>query len=231
MTGVAGPSSDRVAVAAPPLDAGPRRRQRRRAHETTPARDAELLRVAAAMFQEHGYAATAISDIGQALGIKKGSVYHYIDSKEDLLYRICKSVHEDADEVVDALEAMDGTALDRLEFYVREMAASNARNVTKIAVYYSEFSRLTVARRADIEREQERHELLVQGLIDEGKRDGLISTRVATNVMAANVLAQLVWLYTWFREGRGLEPQELGAAIAALALDGVAIRGAARSAS
>ena len=189
-----------------------------------PARDAELLRVAAAMFQERGYATTAISDIGSALGIKKGSVYHYIDSKEDLLYRICKSVHDDADEVVEALEAMNGTALDRLEFYVREMAASNARNVTKIAVYYSEFSRLTVARRADIEREQQRHELLVQSLIEEGKRAGLISIGVATNVMAANLLAQLVWLYTWFREGRGLEPEELGAAIAALALDGVATR-------
>ena len=174
------------------------------------------------MFQERGYATTTVADIGNALGIKKGSVYHYIDSKEDILYRICKSVHDDAERVVEDLRAMGGTPLDRLEFYVRETAASNARNVTEIAVYYSEFSQLTARRRADIEREQARHETLVVGLIEEAKRDGLVSTDVATHVIAANLLAQVVWLYTWYREGRGLEPEELGAAIAELALDGVA---------
>jgi AcrR family transcriptional regulator len=193
-----------------------------------PARDAELLRVAAAMFHERGYAATAISDIGSALGIKKGSVYHYIDSKEDLLFRICKSVHDDAEPVLEAVEAMDGDALERLELYVRETAASNARNVTKIAVYYNEFGRLTPSRRADIEREQGRHETLVVGLIEDGKRDGLVVTNVATHVMAANLLAQVVWLYTWFREGKGLEPDELGRAIAGLALQGIATRRPAR---
>jgi hypothetical protein len=46
--------------------------------------------------------------------------------------------------------------------------------------------------------------------------------------MAANLLAQVVWLYTWFREGKGLEPDELGRAISGLALQGIATRRPAR---
>src|SRR5919204_4976264 len=45
---------------------------------------AEALR----LFSEKGYHATSMQDIASAVGVYKGSLYHYIGSKEDLLVRV-----------------------------------------------------------------------------------------------------------------------------------------------
>lgn len=207
-----------------PAPAEKPRRKRRAANETTPAREAELLETAATMFEQRGYAHTGITDIADALAIAKGSVYHYISSKDDLLYKICKAVHADGNEVVKRVTALRGSPLERLELYMREMTASNARNVTKIAVYYGELSHLTGARRADLDRERAKQVRLVRGLIDEAKAAALIDASVPTRIAADNVLAQVAWPYMWYRPGKRLPPHALGEAVARLAIDGLAAR-------
>ena len=197
------------------------RRRRRRDHETAPARDAELLEAAAAMFEERGYARTSISDIAAALGIAKGSVYHYISSKEELLYRVCKAVHVDGDEVVGRVTSLEGLPLERLALYIREMTASNAGNATKIAVYYGELAHLTGERRADLNGERARQVRLVRGLIDEARAAGQVPEGVPTAIAAENVLAQVSWPYMWYRPGRSMSPEALGEAVARLAIDGL----------
>ena len=46
----------------------------------------ELTREAARLFAEKGYHGTSIGDLAQALGVQKASVYHHIESKQDLLW-------------------------------------------------------------------------------------------------------------------------------------------------
>lgn len=53
-----------------------------------PPRLEELLDVAARMFSEKGYRGTSLSDIAEALGMNKASLYYYVRSKEDLLGRL-----------------------------------------------------------------------------------------------------------------------------------------------
>jgi len=42
------------------------------------------------VFQTKGYHAATVQDIADAVGILKGSLYHHVKSKEDLLYLIVK---------------------------------------------------------------------------------------------------------------------------------------------
>lgn len=56
--------------------------------EGEPARLQEVLDVAARMFAAKGYRGTSLNDIGEALGMNKASLYYYVRSKEDLLYRL-----------------------------------------------------------------------------------------------------------------------------------------------
>lgn len=53
-----------------------------RSHE----RRQEILEAAARLFREKGYHAVTIEEIANALRMTKGSLYHYIHGKEDLLY-------------------------------------------------------------------------------------------------------------------------------------------------
>src|ERR1051325_2352864 len=49
-------------------------------------RRSELTREAAQLFAQKGYHGTSIGDIAAALGVRTGSLYSHIASKEDLLY-------------------------------------------------------------------------------------------------------------------------------------------------
>ncbi|MCS6933869.1 MAG: TetR/AcrR family transcriptional regulator [Chitinophagales bacterium] len=46
------------------------------------------------LFRKKSYFNTSMSDIADACGLQKGSLYHYFPSKEDLMKRVIKTVHE-----------------------------------------------------------------------------------------------------------------------------------------
>src|ERR1700679_3195574 len=71
-------------------------------------RDREVLRAATTVFYERGYASATVQDVADALGMLKGSLYYYIDSKEDLLYRLLLEIHDGVDEVLAEVEAAEG---------------------------------------------------------------------------------------------------------------------------
>jgi AcrR family transcriptional regulator len=49
-----------------------------------------LARASASVFGKKGFHASRISDIVRSAGISQGSVYNYVNSKEDLLYLVCQ---------------------------------------------------------------------------------------------------------------------------------------------
>src|SRR5579883_2556775 len=57
------------------------------------ARFDEVIDAASEVFREKGYLAATLQDIAGRLGMLKGSLYYYIDSKEDLLYEILRRAH------------------------------------------------------------------------------------------------------------------------------------------
>ena len=50
------------------------------------ARRSELTREAARLFAEKGFHGTSVGDLAAAMGVQKGSLYHHIASKQELLY-------------------------------------------------------------------------------------------------------------------------------------------------
>lgn len=69
------------------------------------------------LFIEHGYHKTTTRMIAKAAQFSIGSLYEYVSSKEDLLYLVCKTIHE---EVQDAVEdAVSGTTTEQLTEMIR----------------------------------------------------------------------------------------------------------------
>lgn len=77
--------------------------------------DAEIYTVATKLFSEKGYASTSLQDIADAMGLSRPALYHYVDSKEDILARLVEEfteskVHEHAailsDATLDPLEKL-----------------------------------------------------------------------------------------------------------------------------
>src|SRR5205823_14469724 len=51
-------------------------------------RGEQVYAAALRLFREKGYHATSMQDIAAAVGLYKGSLYHYIGGKEDLLVQV-----------------------------------------------------------------------------------------------------------------------------------------------
>src|SRR6266550_5161129 len=68
-----------------------------------PTRRNELTRQAARLFAAQGYHGTSMEDLAGAMGVQKGSLYAHIQSKEDLLYELCREGAAAFHEALDAV--------------------------------------------------------------------------------------------------------------------------------
>lgn len=117
------------------------------------SRREEILAQATALFRERGFGGVGIDDIGSAVGIAGPALYHYFDSKDELLAAAMSRGGEQlAASVSKALAATSPEeTLDRLvESYV-QIAIEHADT---IAVYLAEVESLTVPRRRGVRRDQ-----------------------------------------------------------------------------
>src|SRR3954471_18531318 len=100
-------------------------------------RDDEVLDAAARLFSERGYADTSVQLVADELGILKGSLYHYIRTKEDLLFWLLEAVHRDVEEILEQVAAVEGLSpLERIALYVRRQVLYNLDNLQRISIYY-----------------------------------------------------------------------------------------------
>ena len=106
-------------------------------------RDREVLDAAARVFYERGYSDASVQDVADELGILKGSLYHYIDTKEDLLFRLLQETHDEIYEILEEVAALEGlNPLERLEIYIRKQVEYNIDNLLRVSVYYHDLERL-----------------------------------------------------------------------------------------
>jgi AcrR family transcriptional regulator len=65
----------------------------------------EIFEAAVKVFYERSYAGANVQDVADEVGILKGSLYHYIATKEDLLFWLFEVVHEQVEAIKVAAEA------------------------------------------------------------------------------------------------------------------------------
>lgn len=162
-------------------------------------REKEILDAAAEVFSRKGYAAANVEDVAARVGMLKGSLYYYISSKEDLLYRLTRSIHFEAFETFDRSQRVGGSAADRLDSLVRLHFETTAGNVTKTRVFYTEFAHLKGERYDEIVGLRRRYEALVEQLIREGQDDRLFCVERDPHVMMLAILTLLNSVQMWYR--------------------------------
>jgi len=81
----------------------------------SPGRVAEILDAAAAAFTQYSYDATTLDQIGDALGVSKGSIYYHYRSKADLWVAVYRRAMEMNIDAITPIARQAGVrALDRL---------------------------------------------------------------------------------------------------------------------
>ena len=184
-------------------------------------REKEILDAAADVFARKGYSAASVEDVASLVGMLKGSLYYYVGSKEDLLYRLTKTIHQDALGVLEETKASDGTAEDRLTLLVHLHFRNLTANIAYTRVFYHEFRHLTGERYHEIVSFRETYERYVQGLIEEGQAIGTFCRGRDARVMMIAVLTLLNSVQQWYRPRPGSDAEHLSDEYAAFVVRGL----------
>lgn len=178
--------------------------------------------MATELFREKGYGGTSMEDIAQALGILKGSLYYYMNSKEDLLFEIVSAVHEDVQRILDdSLGRSDLPPLERVALYVREQVVYNVRNVARISVYYREMDQLGPELRDQVRAHRRGQHAAVAAMLSEAQEGGEIASEVDIALASHSVFATVNWIYTWWRPGGEATPDQVATSCVDFVLGGI----------
>jgi AcrR family transcriptional regulator len=80
----------------------------------------QIVEAAAQLFIEKGFHKTTTRQIAQAAGFSIGSLYEYVNSKEDVLYLVCESIHTEVEKGVAEAMARVGSGPEMLAEVIHE---------------------------------------------------------------------------------------------------------------
>lgn len=157
--------------------------------------------VAGELFAERGYRATTLDDVADALGVKKASLYYYIDTKNSLLQAIYDQILRRIADQVLPLADLDLPADERL----RRMVESHIEFVTAerslLSVVFQEEWELPVEMREGIRHTKRHYEGAFEKVVREGQAQGVLRAGSA-RLMVLALLGMTNWMYTWYDPGR-----------------------------
>lgn len=158
-----------------------------------------LMREAAHLFRKHGYHATSMSDIAEAMKLNKGTLYYYFPSKADILHAIYLEAYERLDENICRVPT-DLPADEELVGYVRAILHTISSVPDVIAVYFQEHpwleSSLTAEQATGVRAKEAQFTEQLRSIIAGGMRDGVFR-RVNDRLLAIQLLSMISSLYRW----------------------------------
>ena len=98
----------------------------------------QLIRAALEVFQEKGFHATTVRDIGRRSGLTQGTIYNYVRSKEDILFLVCARVIAEYISSMEQAAAATGDPAARLREALRGVTRVMIEQSSAILLVYHE---------------------------------------------------------------------------------------------
>jgi AcrR family transcriptional regulator len=170
-------------------------------------RSQDVIEAAIRVFHKKGYASSSIQDVAEEVGVLKGSLYHYIDSKEDLLARIFEDSAGHFEAMLAEAAALDAPPVERLRSFARDCSLWYLQNIERVGIYVKEWEHLSGKRRKEVVRIRRDYERNLGGLIGDVKEAGEAGPDLDVNYATYFIFGALNGLPDWYRR-RGPDPAE-----------------------
>lgn len=172
-------------------------------------RDPEILQAAIRVFHDRGYLAASLQEVADIVGVLKGSLYHYISSKEELLFRIMSESHIQAGQIMRAAAESSDDPLEQLRFYLRRMALWYLEHIERVTIYFNEGRWLTGDRLEQVRRQRREFDGFLRSLIDKARDQHRIRADVDARLAGQLILGALNSISSWYRPDGLYGPQEI----------------------
>jgi AcrR family transcriptional regulator len=177
----------------------------------------EILNAAAVIFRQKGYHAASMQDIAEAVELKKGSLYHHVSSKQNILLALLDQALELLTQELERVTHRDLPAGEKLRLAMRRYLEILTDNLALSSVLLFEHRSLDPQNhRAHIPR-RDRFEDLWKEMTAQAMDAGVLPTSDPDLTVKA-ILGTLNWTITWYRKDGRLNAAELADGFADLFL-------------
>lgn len=176
---------------------------------SAPLRKDTIHTVARNLFCKNGFAETSMQDIASELGLQRGSLYHHIESKEELLIDILESSLNEMFNAVERIVALQEPPAEKLRLYLMVSLETMARRQQEMLIWIAERRRMPelLAPLAVKIRQADGNLLRI---IEEGIEAGAWSPR-DKNLAFQTLRGVIAWFPHWYRQDGRLSVSEISA--------------------
>ena len=179
----------------------------------------QLCDAAVTVFARKGYAAATVQEIADVAGIRKASVYKHVAGKEDLLFDVLEIAHAQTIALMQSVDALDLSPLERLHEYLRRHVLWYLGNVQLLHVFFREWRALTSPERRAITLERRRaYDRFIRRLIIDCQAAGQAAPGVDVKYASFYMLGAVNATPEWFPRGSGGDAEAVARDCADLAV-------------
>ena len=191
------------------------------ATKSSKRRRQEVMDVAARIFNEKGYEATSIQEIAEEVGILKGSLYYYIETKEDLLFEVITEAYDAALGLIEELDLRDGSPLELVEALICGHAEVFAATFVQSSVFFREFRALSAERQARIREAADVYNRFLVSQILRGQDGGEIRADINPRLAAIGIIGMMNSMAFWYRSDGPASATQIGREFSRLVIGGL----------
>lgn len=175
-----------------------------------------ILQIAARLFAERGYHAIGISELGDAVQLGRGALYHHIKSKEDLLYDISKEYIADLADFGERVARAEADPAQRVRMLGKQLVLKIASHQAELTVCFREIQSLTEPRRSEVLALHSKYEKVWRDAMVDGADLSLF--RPYDPIVLKGVLGMYFYSYLWMKPDGRLTPTSIAERLNELAL-------------
>jgi AcrR family transcriptional regulator len=192
-----------------------------RVMEKRERRRGEILHAALRAFRDHGYHATTLDDIADALGVRKAGLYYYFPDKESILYACHRESLAELDRILEGAKQLR-TPADRLAHVIRAHVRVMTDTLEGSPLAF-EVTALSPERQKEVIAGRDRYERALRRMVKDGVTSGEFRELNPKTAVFA-ILGAINWIARWYRPEGALRPEELGDDFADQLLRGLTCR-------
>ena len=179
-----------------------------------------ILKKAAQMFREKGFAATSMRDLAETVGIEAASLYNHIRSKNEMLETICFDVANRFTMFMDELDANNNGSIKKIETLLRFHIKQMIENFEEVIVCDREWKHLDEPYLSNFHNQRRNYRKRFASIIEEGIRNGEIKKVDAPTVVLI-MLHSVNGIESWHRSTAKITAKELEDNMVLIMIDGL----------
>ncbi len=180
----------------------------------------EIALAAIKLFEQKGYRATSVQDIADEVGLQKGSLYHYIHSKEDLLLHIAHQAIAEFNQRLEKILSLEVPAREKLLRMIENHITVSISNLQTTTVLLREAFSLGENPHQVVQEQTDRYLHLLTAILQEGVQNKEFKVE-NPKIAALAILGACNWIYRWYNSTGELSAGKISEIFSSLFLDGL----------